>query len=227
MQVAADQMRLLGVFEAFHLALATPPTDTDVPWVQDETDDEGLQLPSRREVLDVPALWYDALPEDWQTHWNLSSQAEVFGSQFVHRLFEFLGAEETIGTSAFAVSWLELSALVFSLNFPHPVAGQSSKGQIWVDESSVAIGMQAPLSVAFRIRYISTVCRSFARFFELPLEFVQGIDRSFLGISVPLSGVILILSDESLTRIDSVLGQFTSSRPIRRANDTCRPFSRD
>ena len=219
------QNRTLRTFEAFQLDLATHQSPSIPDWLLDDMEEEDTSLPLRVSV-DDHELWSETLPPNWQQIWRLSSEAKTFGTEFICSIFEYLGAEEPQSASAFPVSWLELSALAFSLGFVHPVAGLSSKGHSWVDESMVPIGVVAPLSVAARVRYISAAFRAFAGLFDLPVLYMQKIDRAFLGISVPLQGVRLLLTDDSITRIDHTLRQLTESRPIRRSNDMCRPFSR-
>ena len=221
---AEDQAKILRQFEDFHLDLAQQEAQ-EIPELRaEEGEDEELQLSYDRIALTDFMAWTDQLPLQWQLRWQMSPKATVFGCEFMYSLFEFLAAEEACGTSAFAISWLELAALAFSLDWPHPMPGQSALGPIWADRSMVPIGGVVPLSVAARVRYLVAAFRGFVLEFELPVVFLQKIDCSYLGIGMPLSGVGLILSLDSLQRIKDVLGRFTSGRPIRRSGDLSRPF---
>ena len=127
---------------------------------------------------------------------------------------------------AFQISWIELAALVFGRGLPHPQQCTALPGRSWRDRSQVSASCVSQVSVALRVRYISSLIRYLDRFFQLGLSYCDHLDRTASGIIFPVSGFLVHLSNDSLQCIDAVLTAFTSLRPVRTSNDLSRPFMR-
>ena len=217
--------QLLSDFQGLHLELARAGASLVPQLIEVETDDEPEPDQLREPVHELIPI-SDSLPIQWRQLWSSEGLTEIFGQEFVFRWVDFLSEQAEEAVCAFSISFLELAALAYVQDFPHPLPGTSSRGHVWIDRSGVSFARDCSVSVAQRVRYMSRLMRCLDRVLGLQIEFCEPLNRVALGITFPLPGLCLHLSQASLVQIDSLLRTFTAGRPVRIANDLSRPFSR-
>ena len=80
------------------------------------------------------------------------------------------------------------------------------------------------LTVASRVRYIKSVVLALDRVFSCGVCVFRGLDCVALGVHTPQTGILLGISNAHQSAINNLLTSWTSRRPVRTANDLCRPF---
>ena len=217
--------RTLSDFQTFHLELAAAGAPTPLQLIEIESDEEQEQDLLRESLHDLAPI-SDSLPIQWKLAWTSSGFAEIFGTEFVFRWIDFLIAQADSAACAFSISFLELAALAFVQDFPHPLPGVSQRGHVWIDRSKVSYARDGVVSVAQRVRFMSQLMRCLNRVLQLQIEFSEPLNRVSLGVTYPLPGIQLHLTSASLVQIDGLLRDFTAGRPVRVSNDLSRPFHR-
>ena len=213
-----DQLRDL------HLALA----EQSALLGQVDFDEEQGDEPARPLLPDRPAVdggeWLDGLPLGWLTRWIDSEASQMNAPAVARRMIEWLQVERTTAECGKFVSWLELSAMLVTSDFDHPLLHSVNGRTAWVDAAVVPFSDHQPPTVALRIQFLKSFFRWLDSVFQLDIPFVSGIDLSRFSVHSPQTGVTLMISAPVWRQCARTLLNFTSNRAIRAANDLSRPF---
>ena len=214
----------VDILRAFHLDLAQQAAELGHI---DLDEDEQIPLPLLAGP-DRPSVdggdWIDALPLGWLTHWIQEEHKVNVAPAVAARLVDWLQSERSSAECGKFVSWLELAAMLETSVFEHPLQLSVNTRTVWVDAIHVPFSNHQPPTVALRIRFLKDVFKILSSLFGLDIPVVQGLDLSRLGVHPPQTGVTLMISPPVWRSAVQRLRAFTSSRPVRTANDLSRPF---
>ena len=211
----------IELLQAFHLALAERYENHQQS--ENFEDHDYVDVPPvLNHIVDQDPVC-DLLPVQWKATWKSSVHSQIFGVSFVLSFLDLVGSLEWAEGLAYEISWLEFVTVIYQAGLPHPRPGASNRGQIWVDHDD-GVAVASSLTVAQRLRFLTCLVRCLNKLFDLQLNFMSNLDRTALGVSHPLSGLVLTLPESSLLSAQAYLRDFTSGRKIRTANDLSRPF---
>ena len=211
-------------FRDLHLALAECAADHS--FQDDEAEDEEVAsepLPSVRPLM-PGGDWIDALPLGWVRSWQHSSFSEMYEPAVVLQLVQWLQHHNDLATQSYAVSWLELVAMLEATQFCYPLLVSQGGVSKWISADNVAAASQGSLTVAAKMRFVRELITKISRFFDLGVVAVGGLDLSQFNIHPPQMGISLSVSAHVLRMAGSELLRLTSSRSIRVCTDFARPF---
>ena len=154
--------------------------------------------------------------------WRSIPDALSFPLDVVKPLVDFVFSLSDQAEGLVRISWLEFAALLFVEKFVHPQLCVVDGRTVWSYTPSAA--QTAQLTVASRVRYIKSVVLILERVFSCAFVIFRDIDCVGLGIHPPQSGILLGISSAHQAAINHLLTSWTSRRPVRTANDLCRPF---
>ena len=222
-QATRRQRQEVDYLRAFHLDLAATRKRllSDSAHGEEHLDpDEDCEAP-RIPLLNARPV---SLPDSLSHVWNASACATRFGQTFPHQFLNWLREQQTGAHVQHRVAWVELAAALFLSDLSHPLPAVGSDP--WVDASQGRGHDGSILTVAARVRFVSSLVKALARELGISFEFVHGLNRLSLGFGMPLHGVVLGLSPCTLDKVDHMLRLFNSSRTASKAGDLARPFAR-
>ena len=168
--------------------------------------------------------WLDAIPLGWCSVWRNSDQCLTFPVEVVQSFLDTLMAERDRAEGYVHFSWLEISAMLFVLDFCHPILQVCEGRTAWCPPANLAPAHEGQLTVASRIRFLKSLFASMDRVFGCGFDTVSGIDCKHLGIYPPQNGICMSVSSNVQRLVDQCLIQWTMRRPVRTSNDLSRPF---
>jgi hypothetical protein len=94
---------------------------------------------------------------------------------------------------------------------------------VWMLQDRRSMFERPTLTHFYRVicKVFRFLCRNWCDGFPL----CRGLERSSLGVTIPLEGIYLRLRPSTLAVVHEHLASFTFSRPIRRACDLARPVA--
>ena len=141
---------------------------------------------------------------------------------FLQNLLDWLRNHESDDQMAISVSFLEVTFAVLKVSpihfpFRNPLNG------VWMLQDRRSMFERPTLTHFYRVicKVFRFLCRNWCDGFPL----CRGLDRSSLGVTIPLEGIYLRLRPSTLAVVHEHLASFTFSRPIRRACDLARPVA--
>ena len=142
----------------------------------------------------------------------------------VQTLLHTLQMERERADGAVFLSWLELSFLLYVLQFSHPIEVSQNGRTVWQITSMVPAAQHGQLTVGARIRFVKSCLRLVDSVFCCGMIFVSHLDLSRFHVHPSLPGVALYVSCHALQQLDEALSQWTSHRAVRTMNDLYRPL---
>ena len=143
-----------------------------------------------------------------------------FPLRFVQTVLDWICRHETLGGNAKQFSFLELTVgLLFCdpIDWPH----QSPSGQWqWGPHGTQ---FERP-TLCYYLRLVRPLMLAVFAFCCSGQPLIRGINRSELGITLPLEGFSAAFPSDFLSEIRSHIRRFTCNRPVRRAGDLARPI---
>ena len=187
-----------------------------------QMDDVEPDLPQVVRPLHSGEDWLDGLPLGWMDKWRTVPESQSFPLDVVKPLVAFLFSLSDQAEGLVKLSWLEIAALLYVEKFVHPQLCVVDGSTVWSYTPPAA--QTAQLTVAARVRYIKSVILALERVYSCGVGVFRGINCVDLGIHSPQSGILLGITSAHQTAINCLLLHWTSRRPVRTANDLCRPF---
>ena len=219
-----ESERRIDRFRELHLALATCAADSLLG--DDDLDNEGDDagpLPSLRPLM-PGGEWLEALPLGWIQAWDQHALSSMYEPAVVVQFVQWLQSECEIATDSYAISWLELTAMLEARKFCFPHLVSRGGKSCWISADSVSAAQYSVLTVAAKIRFVKELLLKLDRVFDLDLVTAHRLDLSCFGVHPPQQGLALFVSAQTLRMAGSVLQNFTCNRPIRVCTDIARPF---
>ena len=178
-----------------------------------------LDLTTTRERRPFLVSCTERLPINWDTTFFVHNHPG--GTEFIREIINRLFVCGVGDSGLYAISWFEMVfLLVRELGLPLPMFMSSSNR---FELLPVDRHFTRPLMTS-ALRLVRKSLQVFCRHFGFEDLLFEGMDRSSLGIFNPVGGFCLSISLETLDRVASLVRDWTSSRPIRRACDVARPF---
>ena len=143
---------------------------------------------------------------------------------FICALLELLWQQDESSLEVYEVSWLELlfslphfagSSLGFPVVCPH-TGGWTSAG--------TSLFQDAPSTVAVQLRLVKEAIRFALDLLGLNFCLRSGLNRTEIGVCLPLDGIAIGYDAFILCKARSDLSDWTVARPIRSAADYARPM---
>ena len=168
--------------------------------------------------------WLDGLPLCWQQKWLEAPTAQMFPLEVSSALLQVLSEEREKADGAVCLSWLELTVMLHVLGFSHPFEISFRGSTVWSLPSTILPAQHGQVTMAARIRFVRTFFKRLDEVFDCCVVFVRGLNLGRFRIHPPQNGLIVYASAGTLRSINTILLNWTSTRPVRTSNDLCRPL---
>eukprot|EP00434_Breviolum_minutum_P012912 symbB.v1.2.011380.t1/scaffold760.1/size164708/1 len=193
---------------------------------EDQGDAEGSLL---RKILherkDEEAAIQELIPMDWADELHTTGLGRQFGEKFtksaIGTLMHEFGNE---GSCKLKLSWLEIAVyFIHQFAFALPIPGD--QGMVWKDSHmSKNAGQLRPQTIAAIIRLVRTFCGKLSEAYNFRIPARAGINLAALRVHTPMQGCVMWITPNTYSEVIKSLKCFTIRRPIRMANDLCRPL---
>ena len=209
---AAIIRALRSVF--FHIADAL-----DKPLRPAPLEDDDIDL-RPAPAMAVTVVLEEAIPLDWTS--ALTTLALGLPGDFVTSVWGFVLAQDRGHSSKFAISWLELTAVVdleMSISFPAicPRTGR------WISADALYFAPQGR-TLSAKLGLVRKVVQAGLRCFGIQDCVVKNLDLTILGVHRPFDGFVIGIESQAILNARERLRSFCRTRPIRVAADMARPF---
>ncbi|CAE7803672.1 DHX57 [Symbiodinium sp. CCMP2592] len=182
---------------------------------------ESADLEERARPLAVPrrAELESLIPVGWAQ--LVAAAGCDLPSDFIQTLCRFVFVQDSIAETAFTVTWLELVFMLATVeDFVYPVSGPQGG---WLSPASVAF-LPPPPTVAGRLTFVRRALRHAFKCLRLQCLFISGVDRTELGVTFPLDGIVIGADEHLLLRARASLGHFAQGRRVNSRAALARPL---